>query len=62
MIMFLRVGMLEVPVWEVALSIVLMLAAIAFFAWVGARVYRGGVLMYGTSRSLKELRKAFKLK
>ncbi|MFC4559140.1 ABC transporter permease [Virgibacillus kekensis] len=61
MLMFLRVGMLDVPAWEVALSIGILVATIAIFAWVGARVYKGGVLMYGRSSSLKDFKKAIEL-
>ncbi|GAE32557.1 ABC transporter permease [Halalkalibacter hemicellulosilyticus] len=61
MLMFLRVGMLEVPLWEVGLSIGLMLVTIAILAMIGARVYRGGVLMYGTSTSLKDFKRALQL-
>ena len=61
MIMFLRVGMLDIPLWEVGLAIALLIATIVFFAFLGARIYRGGVLMYGPSRSLKDFRKAFQL-
>ncbi|MGP1910569.1 ABC transporter permease [Metabacillus sp. JX24] len=58
MIMFLRVGMLSVPVWEVALSIGLLIATITALAVIGARVYKGGVLMYGKSSSFKDIKKA----
>jgi ABC-2 type transport system permease protein len=61
MIMFLRVGMLNVPMWEVALSIGLLVATIGFFAYFGAKVYRGGVLMYGKSTSFKDIKKALQL-
>ncbi|MFC2947940.1 ABC transporter permease [Virgibacillus sediminis] len=61
MIMFLRVGMLEIPVWEVALSIGLLIGTIILLAMIGARVYKGGVLMYGTSNSLKDLKRALAL-
>ncbi|SDM00941.1 ABC transporter permease [Sediminibacillus halophilus] len=61
MLMFLRVGMLDIPAWEVALSIVIMLASIALLAALGARVYRGGVLMYGKASSLKDFKKALQL-
>lgn len=61
MIMFLRVGMLDVPFWEVSLSIVILIATIIFFAFLGSRIYRGGVLMYGPSRSWKDFKKAFQL-
>ncbi|WP_077623148.1 ABC transporter permease [Sediminibacillus massiliensis] len=61
MLMFLRVGMLDIPVWEVGLSIVIMIASILLLAVIGARVYRGGVLMYGRSTSLKDFKKALQL-
>ncbi|WP_072891687.1 ABC transporter permease [Ornithinibacillus halophilus] len=61
MVMFLRVGMLEVPIWEVALSLGLLIGTIALFTIIGARVYKGGVLMYGKSSSLKDIKKAIAL-
>src|SRR5699024_9460622 len=61
MIMFLRVGMLDVPMWEIVLSISILVATIMFFAVLGARIYRGGVLMYGPSRSLKDIKRALQL-
>ncbi|MFD2042782.1 ABC transporter permease [Ornithinibacillus salinisoli] len=61
MLMFLRVGMLDVPFWEVAISIGLLIATITLLALIGARVYKGGVLMYGRSSSLKDMKKAIEL-
>ncbi|MGG3622747.1 ABC transporter permease [Bacillus gobiensis] len=61
MIMFLRVGMLNVPFWEVALCIGILLAMIAALAVIGARVYKGGVLIYGKSSPLKDIRRALRL-
>ena len=61
MIMFLRVGMLTIPVWQSALGIAVLVATIAFLAIFGARVYRGGVLMYGQSNSFKDIKKALQL-
>ncbi|SHH04532.1 ABC transporter permease [Virgibacillus chiguensis] len=61
MIMFLRVGMLDIPVWEIALSIGLLVGTIIILAILGAKVYRGGVLLYGRSSSLKDLKKALAL-
>ena len=61
MLMFLRVGMVEVPAWEIALSIGLLVAAIVAVALFGARVYRGGVLMYGQSSSIKSIKNALDL-
>ena len=61
MIMFLRVGMLDVPVWEVVVSVGLLVGTIILLGILGARIYRGGVLMYGPSRSLKDFKKALML-
>ncbi|GEN82760.1 hypothetical protein SLU01_10720 [Sporosarcina luteola] len=61
LVMFLRVGLLDLPMWEPLLSIAIMLATIFILGWFGARVYRGGVLMYGPSRSLKDIKKAIQL-
>lgn len=61
MLMFLRVGMVDVPIWQVALSIGILVATIVLFAIIGARIYKGGVLMYGNAGSLKDLKKALKL-
>jgi ABC-2 type transport system permease protein len=61
MIMFLRIGMLNVPFWEIALSLALLVGTIVFFAIVGAKVYRGGVLLYGQSSSWKDLKHAWQL-
>lgn len=61
MIMFLRVGMLNIPFWEIALSIALLLGSIILLAVFGARVYKGGVLIYGKSSSFKDLKRALML-
>lgn len=61
LVMFLRVGMLDLPMWEPLLSIAIMLVTIFVLGWFGARVYKGGVLMYGPSRSLKDIKKAIQL-
>lgn len=58
MIMFLRVGMLNIPPWEIALSIIILVASITALAIFGARVYKGGVLIYGKSSSFKDLKRA----
>lgn len=60
-VMFLRVGMLSIPFWEVAISLALLIGTIVLFGIMGAKVYRGGVLMYGKSSSLKDIGKALKL-
>lgn len=61
MIMFLRVGMLNLPFWEIGLSIAILVGTIVLLAIFGARVYRGGVLMYGKSNSFKDIKTALQL-
>jgi ABC-2 type transport system permease protein len=61
MLMMLRVGMLSLPVWEIALGIGVLLGTTVLFAVVGARVYRGGVLMYGNAPSFKLFKQAILL-
>lgn len=61
LVMFMRVGLLDLPMWEPLLAIAIMLITIGILGWFGARVYRGGVLMYGPSRSLKDIKKAVQL-
>lgn len=58
MIMFIRVGMTDVAVWQVTLSLLLLIGFIIVCAIFGARVYRGGVMLYGKSGSWKDFRKA----
>ena len=44
-----------VPAWEVVLSAVLLLATFLLFTWVAAKIYRVGLLMYGTKPTYKDL-------
>ncbi|MBC5636616.1 ABC transporter permease [Ornithinibacillus sp. BX22] len=61
MLMFIRVGILDIPIWEVFLSVGILIGTIILFAIVGAKVYKGGVLMYGKSSSFKDIKKAILL-
>jgi ABC-2 type transport system permease protein len=56
-LMVTRLGVTNVPWWEVALSIVLMIGMIFFLIWMAARIYRVGILMYGKKPTYKELAK-----
>jgi ABC-2 type transport system permease protein len=47
----------EVPWWQIALSVFLLIATALFFIWLAARIYRVGILMYGKKVTLKELGK-----
>lgn len=61
MLMLLRIGMLEVPLWEVIISTLILIGTIGILSILAARVYRGGVLMFGSSNSLKDLKRALAL-
>ncbi|MCH8558046.1 MAG: ABC transporter permease [Balneolia bacterium] len=54
-IMPVRMAIMNVPLWEVALAITLMAATFIALIWLSARIYRVGILMYGKSASLREL-------
>ncbi|HRG81370.1 MAG TPA: ABC transporter permease [Chitinophagaceae bacterium] len=50
-----------VPVWQLALSMGLLIAGFVFTTWFAAKIYRTGILMYGKKTSWKEmLRWAFR--
>lgn len=46
-----------VPFWEIALSVFLLIGGFLGTAWLAARIYRVGILMYGKKPSYKELAK-----
>jgi ABC-2 type transport system permease protein len=48
-----------VPIWEFALSTVLLVAGFLFTTWMAGRIYRTGILMYGKKVNYKELWKWF---
>jgi ABC-2 type transport system permease protein len=54
-IMFLRMASEIPPLWQFAVSIVLMLLSIWGVLWFSSRLYRVGILMYGKRATLPEL-------
>lgn len=46
-----------VPLWQIGLSMSLMLVTFMAFVWMGAKIYRVGILMYGKKTSWKEMMK-----
>ncbi|MCI0692657.1 ABC transporter permease [candidate division KSB1 bacterium] len=54
-IMLARIVVEPPPFWQIALSILLMVAAILGMIWVVGRIYRVGVLMYGKRPTLPEI-------
>lgn len=55
-----RIGLGDITVWEILLSLAILIVAILIFGWLAAKIYRTGVLMYGKRPTFKELRKAMK--
>ena len=43
------------PLWEIALSALLLAGTAIFFVWISGRIYRVGILMYGKKVNLREL-------
>lgn len=54
-LMYLRISVLTPPLWQIALSLIFMLAGVWFMVWLASRIYRVGVLMYGKRPTLPEL-------
>lgn len=59
-VMLVRVGLENPPLWQVGMSILILLITIAIVGWLAAKIYRAGVLMYGKRPTIKELRKAMR--
>lgn len=59
-VMLLRIGLERAALWEIWLSLLILVLSIVGFGWLSAKIYRTGVLMYGKRPSWKELRKAMK--
>ncbi len=62
MVMFLRIGMTDPYMIEIIISIGIMIISIIISSIFAARVYKGGILLYGKGASLKDVRKAWQFK
>lgn len=51
-----------VPVWQIALSVFILVASFVFMTWFASKIYRTGILMYGKKLSYKEIFKWLKYK
>ncbi len=54
-VMFARIAVSNVPVWQVALSIGINLVALYAIALLAGKIYRVGMLLYGRSPSLRQV-------
>ncbi|CDN34635.1 ABC transporter permease [Bacillus thuringiensis] len=59
-VMLVRIGFLNIPVWEIALALAILIATICMMIGLTSRVYRGGVLIYGKG-AFSNIKKAIKL-
>jgi ABC-2 type transport system permease protein len=55
LLMFLRISAMTPPAWQIGLSLLSMLLGIAGAVWLGARIYRVGILMYGKRPTFAEM-------
>lgn len=60
MAMFTRIAMSEVPGLEILLSVVFLIFATILIGYIAAKIYRVGVLMYGTKPTLGKIIKAIR--
>lgn len=44
-----------VPLWQLILSMLILIATTFFFVWMASRIYRVGILMYGKKTNWKEM-------
>jgi ABC-2 type transport system permease protein len=56
-VMMVRVVMGTVPMWQLALSMLILIATFVGSVWLAGRIYRTGILMYGKKVSWRELGK-----
>ena len=54
-LMFERLAVHDPPLWQVSLSLILLIATIVGAMFVSARIYRTGILMYGKRPTLREV-------
>jgi ABC-2 type transport system permease protein len=55
MVMFMRISVLTPPLWQIALSLLLMSGTIYLFFRAAAKVFRIGTLMYGKRPGIREI-------
>lgn len=59
-VMITRIAISEVPFWEIALAIFLMIITFIGTMWLSAKIYKVGILSYGSSASFKDIYKWIK--
>jgi len=54
-LMVTRIAITEVPFWQIATAIILMIITFAGTMWVSSKIYKVGILSYGSTASYKDL-------
>jgi ABC-2 type transport system permease protein len=54
-LMMMRIAVVNPPLWQILLSMAIMVTTILLCVWIAARIYRVGILMYGKRPSIAEL-------
>ena len=62
MVMLARLPFGNVPFWQLATSLLMLVLAFLGTAWVSAKIYRVGILSYGKKATFKDLMKWTKYK
>jgi ABC-2 type transport system permease protein len=55
LMMFMRISVQTPPLWQIAVSVAILVGTIVLVAWFAGRVYRVGILMYGKKPTLPEI-------
>ncbi len=61
MVMLTRV-LFGVPTWQIILSVVILILTFVLCAWISAKIYKVGILMFGKKSTFKDLWKWLKMK
>ena len=59
-VMITRIAISDVPFWEIGLAILLMILTFAGTMWLSAKIYKVGILSYGSSAGFKDIYKWIK--
>ena len=59
-LMTVRVAATSVPVWQIVLSVVLTIGTFFCCVWIASKIYRVGIMMYGSKPKFKDIIKWFK--
>lgn len=57
-----RIAIIDVPFWQIGITVLLMIATFVVMIWLSSRIYRVGILMYGKKATFGELAKWMRYK